>query len=139
MNAVDTNILVYACDPRDAAKQGVAATLIETLDDPVLLWQVACEYQAAMRKLLPIGYTPEQAWADMRELRTVWPVLLPTWAVLERAAELRRRYSLSFWDSTLVAACVEGGIGRLCSEDFDSYRVIDDMEIINPFKRPKVA
>ena len=51
MNAVDTNVLVYACDPRNASKQGTAATLIETLDDPVLLWQVACEYQAAMAQV----------------------------------------------------------------------------------------
>jgi hypothetical protein len=40
MNAVDTNILVYANDPRDPRKQTIAGTLMEDLDDGVLLWQV---------------------------------------------------------------------------------------------------
>ena len=44
MNAVDTNILIYAQDPRDKSKQKIAQQLIATLDDGVLLWQVACEY-----------------------------------------------------------------------------------------------
>ena len=51
MNAVDTNVLLYARDPRDARKQATAAALVESLDDAVLLWQVACEYMAATRKL----------------------------------------------------------------------------------------
>ena len=38
MNAVDTNILVYAHDPREPEKQAVAISLIESLSDPVLLW-----------------------------------------------------------------------------------------------------
>jgi predicted nucleic acid-binding protein len=134
MNAVDTNVLVYACDPRDASKQDVATALIETLDDPVLIWQVACEYLAATRKLDPIGYSREEAWEDIRELRAAWPTLFPTWAVLERAGELLGRYSLSFWDATVLAACVDGGIERLYTEDFDAYRTVDGVEIVNPFK-----
>jgi predicted nucleic acid-binding protein len=50
MNAVDTNILIYVKDPRDARKQAVAASLTSSLTDGVLLWQVACEYVAASRK-----------------------------------------------------------------------------------------
>jgi len=51
MNAVDTNILIYVNDPRDAIKQGIASSLIASMTDGVLLWQVACEYLAASRKL----------------------------------------------------------------------------------------
>jgi predicted nucleic acid-binding protein len=36
MNAVDTNILVYACDHRDPAKQRGALELIATLTDAVI-------------------------------------------------------------------------------------------------------
>jgi len=38
MNAVDTNVLVYAHDPRDPVKQDKAAALIASLSDGVLLW-----------------------------------------------------------------------------------------------------
>ncbi len=56
MNAVDTNILIYTHDPRDAVKQAAAVALIGTLPDGVLLWQVACEYVAASRKLAAYGH-----------------------------------------------------------------------------------
>jgi len=53
MNAVDTNVLIYAHDPRDAAKQATAVALIQSLTDAALLWQVACEYVAACPPLEP--------------------------------------------------------------------------------------
>ena len=37
MNAVDTNVLVYAHDERDVEKQVIAVSLIESLTDAVLL------------------------------------------------------------------------------------------------------
>lgn len=55
MNAVDTNILLYLHDPRDPIKQEKAERLITSLTDAVLLWQVACEFVAASRKLAPFG------------------------------------------------------------------------------------
>jgi predicted nucleic acid-binding protein len=44
MNAVDTNILIYVNDPRDLTKQAIAVSLVSSLTDGVLIWQVACEY-----------------------------------------------------------------------------------------------
>lgn len=57
MNAVDTNILIYAQDPRDKSKQKIAQQLIAALDDGVLLWQVACEYLSNARKLQSFGFS----------------------------------------------------------------------------------
>jgi predicted nucleic acid-binding protein len=134
MNAVDTNILIYVHDPRDPAKQTTAASLLQSLTDGVLLWQVACEYLAASRKLEPIGYNRSQAWQDIRDLRRVWPTLLPAWNVMDRAERLLNRYSLLFWDAMIIAACLEGRVTRLYSEDFDAYPRVDGLEIVNPFK-----
>jgi predicted nucleic acid-binding protein len=36
MNAVDTNILIYVHDPREAAKQATAASLVKNLADGIL-------------------------------------------------------------------------------------------------------
>jgi predicted nucleic acid-binding protein len=43
MTAVDTNVLFYAHDSREKEKQEIASQLIATLDNGVLVWQVACE------------------------------------------------------------------------------------------------
>lgn len=134
MNAIDTNVLLYAHDSRDPAKQAIAIELIESLDNGVLLWQVATEYLAASRKLAPLGYDYKQAWQDIRDLRKVWHTILPSWNILDRAELLLIRYSLSFWDAMIIAACLDADVTRLYSEDFGAYLQIDDLEIVNPFK-----
>jgi predicted nucleic acid-binding protein len=134
MNAVDTNVLFYARDPRDSRKQQIAIDLIDSLVDGALSWQVACEYLSASRKLESFGYEPANAVADILELRQGWTTLLPDWSVLDRAELLRGKYSLSFWDSLLIAGCLEAGVRMLYSEDFDAYAWIDSLELVNPFR-----
>jgi predicted nucleic acid-binding protein len=102
MNAVDTNVLVYAHDPRDPRKQAIAVSLVRSMGGAALLWQVACEYVSVSRKLEPFGYSREQAWQDIRELRVVWAAELPTWEVMDRAQRLFARYSLSYWDAMII-------------------------------------
>jgi len=134
MNAVDTNILLYVHDPRDPAKQATAASLVESLSDGVLLWQVACEYIAASRKLGSLGYGFAQAVEDIEELRRLWFTILPSWNSLDRANQLMARFSLSFWDAILLGCCLESGVERLYSEDFHTPAEIDRLRIVNPFR-----
>jgi predicted nucleic acid-binding protein len=107
MNAVDTNVLFYAHDPRDARKQAIAGSLVEDLDDGALLWQVACEFLSVSRKLEPFGYSPNRAWQDIQDLASVWKIVLPTWNTLVHSQILCQRYSLSHWDALLLSACRE--------------------------------
>ena len=134
MNAVDTNVLIYAHDPRDPIKQTKAVALIDTLNDGVLLWQVACEYVAASRKLAAFGLDQQRALADLGRLRRKWHPVVSNWAVLDRAESLMATGNLSFWDALIVAACVENGVARLYSEDFDaSTSALTGVAIVNPF------
>jgi predicted nucleic acid-binding protein len=133
MNAVDTNVLFYAHDSRDVAKQDIAVNLIESLIDGALLWQVACEYLSASRKLESSGYSRQQAWQDISKLQSAWTTVLPSWDLLEKVQDLLPRYSLSFWDAMIIAACIAANVTRLYSEDFDAYPKVDGLEIVNPF------
>ena len=47
MIAIDTNVLIYACDQTDPRRQNIALDLIANAQDGVLLSQVACEFLAA--------------------------------------------------------------------------------------------
>jgi len=47
---LDTNVLIYACDKADPARQDRAESDFEH-HSGVRLWQVACEFIAASRKL----------------------------------------------------------------------------------------
>ena len=134
MNAVDTNVLVYVRDPRDPAKQQEAVKLTTSMGDGALLWQVACEFVSASRKLAPFGFTQAEAWRELERLRRLWTMILPSENVLTRAEQLTATHNLSFWDSLLLAACIEGGVTRLYTEDFDaSLSRATGIEIINPF------
>ena len=62
MIAIDTNVLIYACDHADPRRQKIALDLVANTRDGVLLWQVACEFLAASRKLDKQGFTSAQAW-----------------------------------------------------------------------------
>ncbi|MDM9381314.1 hypothetical protein QUB80_11425 [Chlorogloeopsis sp. ULAP01] len=43
------------------------------------------------------------------------------------------RFSLSYWDAMIVAACLEANVQTLYTEDF-GYSKIDELGIVNPFK-----
>ena len=49
------------------------------------------------------------------------------------AFDLHSRFSLSHWDSMLLAACKDAGIDTLYSEDMDPGTDYDGLTIINPF------
>jgi predicted nucleic acid-binding protein len=133
MTALNTNVLVYACDTADPAKQQRALQIIEDTRDGVLLWQVACEFLAASRKLVAQGFTPGQAWARLTEFLELFPLVLPSAELLDRARELHVNRNLSFWDAMIIGACLDCGANRLFSEDVPSTARFGDFEVINPF------
>ena len=135
MNAVDTNMLLYVRDPRDPIKQATTHALVSSLTDRVLIWQVACEYLSASRKLNQVGFTIADAWKDVQGIRDSWHTVLPNWDVQKTASTLWDRYSLSIWDSLIVAACLNASLERLYTEDFDAYPRNGTLEIVNPIDR----
>lgn len=133
MNAVDTNILLYVHDPRDPAKQQIASALVQSMISGALLWQVACEYLAASRKLEPLGFKQQEAWQELKRLQSIWQLILPNWKHLAYAESLLHQHSLSFWDALLIAVAADEGVSTLYSEDFSGLGTIGGLTIVNPF------
>jgi predicted nucleic acid-binding protein len=139
MNAVDTNVLVYAIDQHDPAKQVKALNLLARLrsaetNPTVIPWQVFGELMQQLRRWLDRGLI---CVADrdhyLRLFRVMFPLLLPTDAIINRSLDLTSRFSLSHWDSMLLGACLEAGVATLYTEDMGASRWIDTVELINPF------
>jgi predicted nucleic acid-binding protein len=133
MNAVDTNVLVYACDQRQPLFQERALQLVYGLSDGIMPWQVACEFIAASRKLADQGLTPAMAWQRLDEFLELLPLHVPSNEVLESARLLHVEQQWSYWDALLVAACREAGVTRLYTEDLPGRTPPDGLEIVNPF------
>jgi predicted nucleic acid-binding protein len=136
MIALDTNILIYACDKADPKRQQVALNLVSDARDGVLLWQVACEFVAASRKLRPQGFTMADAWERLADYMALFPLILPASGAFERARILHAEDGWSFWDAMIVAACLECRVTRLYSEDLPGRTVRWPLEIVNPFPQP---
>ena len=102
----------------------------------MLLWQVACEFVAASRKLRSQGFTTIDAWGRLADYLAIFPLILPTAGALERTRILHAEDGWSFWDAMIVAACLECGVTRLYSEDVTGRAVRGPLEIVNPFVQP---
>jgi len=134
MIALDTNVLLYACDRADSRRQQIAIDLITNEKDGVVLWQVACEFVAASRKLSSQGFSASDAWARLAEFLMLFRLILPTAGVLERGQNLHATRGVSFWDAMILAACSEAGVEILYSEDVPGLPPIGGLRVVNPFR-----
>jgi predicted nucleic acid-binding protein len=132
---VDTNVLAYAHDRSETAKQPVARALVETLwrdRAGVLSTQVLQElYVVATRKLDPP--MPRGAARELVMLYASWPVVQVDIPLILAASELEERHMLSFWDALVVEAARRAGASRLATEDLQPGRRIGGVSIENPF------
>lgn len=133
MIALDTNVLIYACDRSDPRKQQAAIDLVTNSRDGVLLWQVACEFVATSRKLSSQGFTAADAWRRLAEFMGLLPLVLPTSGALRGAESLHVTHRVSFWDALILAACVEAGVETLYSEDIPGLPKVGTLRVVNPF------
>jgi predicted nucleic acid-binding protein len=133
---LDTNIFVYTFDQHapDKAKRadGLVSAALAT-GTGMISYQVAQEFVAAARKPFrtPMSFEQiERYWdATLRPLLSVHS----SPGVFIRALDLARRDQLSWYDSLIVAAAIQGRCEVLYSEDLQHDRRFGDLVIQNPF------
>jgi predicted nucleic acid-binding protein len=138
MNAIDTNVFVYAFDLDEPVKRAKAHELLDRLTlrpvETALLWQVAGELLNCLRKWESAGrMSAEDVEANFRDVVAMFAFRVPSAATFAISFDLRSRYSLSHWDSMLVAGCKEAGIDLLFTEDLAAGTDYDGVRIVNPF------
>ena len=130
---LDTNILVYADDPRDAAKQARALNLIVDhlrARTGVVSLQVLQEYfvSATGKLKLDLGLAKQRV-----EVFARFQVAEPAVGDILAAIDLHRLHGLSLWDALIRRCAKQSGCGVLVTEDMQHGRVIDGVRIVNPF------
>jgi predicted nucleic acid-binding protein len=135
---VDTNVLVYRFDPRDARKQALAEKLLrEGIRDDALLvpHQAIIEFVAATTRPLPGGplLSPADARREAEELLSMFPVAYPNDALVRTALRGAAAYQLSWFDAHLWAYAEHYGATELYSEDFQHDRLYGSVRALNPF------
>lgn len=137
MNAIDTNILVYAFDLSEPIKQPLARRFVRSRiaeADSVLMWQVAAEFLGCLRRWASAGrVSPDDVVSYFDEILMSFPLVVPTREILLHSQRLTARYSLSHWDSMVIAACSDAQVDTLYSEDMQHEQVYDGVKVLNPF------
>lgn len=130
---VDSNVLLYALDERDQAKQNLARewrSVLWTKRLGRVSFQVLGEFYVNAIRINPSAF--EDARAEVRDLLAWRPVIIDS-ALLERGWKYQDRYHLSYWDSLIVAAAKVALCGFLLTEDLQAGQKLDGVEIVNPF------
>ena len=129
----DTNLFIYAIDPRDISKQVAARAIIVRLRQrrASIALQVVGEFQnTALRKLKTAGpYVAEYAVGLLQSFYTFSPRRSSAIAALEEMAVGR----LSYWDALMLASAAEAGCTTMLSEEMQEGATLPGLEIVNPF------
>ncbi len=133
---LDTNVLVYLFDVDAPDKQEQARALLQAEvanGRAVLSTQVLQEFYVAVTRKLARPLDALTAEAALRCLAEL-PVTPVNSALVLRAAQRSRTDNRSFWDSLIVETAVQSGAKVLYSEDLQHGRVVEGMQIVNPFQ-----
>ena len=132
---VDTNVLVYARDTRDPAKQQQALAWMDHLwsfREGRLSAQVLNEYYVTVTRKLTPGLPSADARADVERLMAWDPLPLDA-NLIRDAFEIARTAQLSHWDALIVAAAQRAESTFLLTEDLNDGQRVGTVTIISPF------
>jgi predicted nucleic acid-binding protein len=133
MLTLDTNVLVYAFDQREAIKRPVARAVLETMRErqmPLALQVCGEFYNVLTRKF---DKAPRDAAELAKGLMVSYLLFANSPATVSRALDLASSGRFSFWDANLLTAAEAAGCDVLFSEDMADGMRVGDLEVINPF------
>lgn len=133
---VDTNVLVYAYDRSEAAKQQRAVEVLDLLiasGKGVISTQVLSEFFNAVTRKIRMPLTIEDAMASVENHTRAWRVLDVTTFIILEAIRGVRDHQLAFWDAQIWATARLNQVPVVLSEDFASGRTLDGVLFVNPF------
>ena len=133
---VDTNIFLYTFDQAAPEKAHRARNLIRhgmETRKAIISYQVVQEFfNVALRR-----FRPPMTIADAEQYLsiTLSPLVAvyPSQSLYREALRLTSEHVLSWYDSLILAAALEGGCGTLYTEDFQHGQSFGNLTVKNPF------
>ncbi len=131
---VDSNILVYAHDRSNPAKQAKGREAVHRCwadGNGCLSLQVLQEFYVSVTR--KVGHPLSRKVArDLIATYALWRLALLTPDHVLAASHLEERYHLQFWDALIIAAARQLHAGTILSEDFQHGLEIEGISIRNP-------
>lgn len=130
----DTNVLVYAFDDTNPAKQTRAQELLSDIpvDSIVVSGQVLSEFYWITTRRIQRPLSPSEALAVIGWLAE-YSVVPIDGHLVGRAIELSESAGIAYWDALIVSAAASMSCERVLTEDLNHSQLIDSVKIENPF------
>ena len=129
---LDTNVVVYAFDRADPAKQRIAIDVLEASERLVVSTQVLLESWWVLTRKLSDPLDENQASEVIDQLCAL-PVVSTDPQLVRQAIQTSRRFEIAVWDALIIEAARAAGCRRVMSEDLHSGQDFDGVIIENPF------
>jgi predicted nucleic acid-binding protein len=132
---VDTQVLVYARDPRDPAKRALANEWLRLLwseERGRTSYQVLSEYYDFVTQILKSPSDRDDVWDDVQHYLTWCPQEIDV-EVLVGAREIQQRYSLEWKDCLVVSAAQAQDCVLVLSEGLQDGAEYAGIVVRSPF------
>jgi len=134
---LDTNIFVYSFDRNSPAKARRAMQLIRravTNRTGIVSYQVVQEFFSVALKRFTQPMTIAEAEQYLSTVFRPLAAVHSSQSLYGEALQVSGRYRLSWYDSLIVAAAIQGQCGTLYTEDLQHGLQIGELKVENPFR-----
>ncbi|MBM2812630.1 MAG: PilT protein domain protein [Chloroflexi bacterium] len=133
---LDTNVLLYAHDTHDPARQERALSVLERAGltaGSAVTGQVLAEFASAAIRRLPEPLTPTEAQVQVALLAHGFTTFSVTPTCIMEALRGVHMYQLSFWDALIWATAQENRVPLILTEDLPGGRdSVETVRYLNP-------
>lgn len=133
---VDSNVLVYAFDPRDQRKRRQAVVVLERLVSSgrgVLSVQCLSEFFNVVTRRLPEPIPARMALLELERFARLWRILELTPVVVLEGCRIASAHSVSVSDSLIWATAKLNQVPYVLTEDVQHGPFLEGVSFENPF------
>ncbi len=133
---LDTNVLVYAHDPRDRRKQEIALSVLDRAigaERATVSAQSLSEFYVVVTQRLPERIAHAAAMRQVERFAASCRVLDVTAPVVLEGCRGTAEHGMSFWDALLWAAAKLDQTPYVLTEDAEHGRSIEGVTFLDPF------
>lgn len=134
MRFVDTNVLLYAVSALpDESRKRARATEVLTETDLAVSVQVLQEFYHQATRMTRVGSLSHDRALQFLEPLLLLPIQSITTDVFLDAVSISRRFGVSYWDGSILAAARAAGCDAVYSEDMNHGQDYGGVRVVNPF------
>lgn len=138
---IDTNLLVYAVDKSESAKQRVCKELL------CECWKLERSFTVSVQNLSefyvtvtmktenPIPKKEAKKFVSLIVDYRNWKVIAPTAQTIKTAIALSIEHNVHYWDALIAATMQENGVFSIYTEDRNHYTQIPWLTVTNPLEK----